>query len=129
EAWGPTTVLDAAVGLLPAARRSVVSRTRVRVHLGTAEVLARAVQTRAIGPGEQGLARLILERPLVARGGDRFVLRSFSPVTTIGGGTVLDPQPLRRPGRLRHRRIALAQQPAERLAAWVEEAGLVGLHA
>ena len=129
EGWIATTVLDAAIELLPAARKPVVSRTRVRVHLGTAEVLARAVQTRAIGPGEQGLARFILERPLVARGGDRFVLRSFSPVTTIGGGTVLDPHPPRRPGRLRQRRIALAQQPAERLAAWVEEAGLFGLNA
>ena len=129
EGWKATTVLDAAIELLPAASKPVVSRTRVRVHLGTAEVLARAVQTRAIGPGEQGLARFILERPLVARGGDRFVLRSFSPVTTIGGGTVLDPQPPRRPGRLRQRRIALGQQPAELLAAWVEEADLSGLNA
>ncbi|HEX9280790.1 MAG TPA: SelB C-terminal domain-containing protein, partial [Gemmatimonadales bacterium] len=129
EGWAATTVLDAAVELLPAARKPVVSRTRVRVHLGTAEVLARAVQTRAIGPGEQGLARFILERPLVARGGDRFVLRSFSPVTTIGGGVVLDPYPPRRPGRLRQRQLAAAQSAAERLAAWVGEAGLAGLRA
>ncbi len=129
EGWAATTVLDAAVELLPAARRPVVSRTRVRVHLGTAEVLARAVQTRAVGPGEQGLARFILERPLVARGGDRFVLRSFSPVTTIGGGVVLDPYPPRRPGRLRQRQIATAQSAAERLAAWAGEAGLAGLRA
>ena len=129
EGWAATTVLDAAVELLPAARRSVVSRTRVRVHLGTAEVLARAVQTRAVGPGEQGLARFILERPLVARGGDRFVLRSFSPVTTIGGGVVLDPYPPRRPGRLRQRQIATSQSAAERLAAWAGEAGLAGLRA
>src|SRR6266480_3664653 len=129
EGWAATTVLDAVVELLPAARKPVGSRTRVRVHLGTAEVLARAVQTRAIGPGEQGLARFILERPLVARGGDRFVLRSFSPVTTIGGGVVLDPYPPRRPGRLRQRQIAAAQSAAERLAAWVGEAGLAGLRA
>src|SRR5881396_248843 len=124
EGWAATTLLDVAVELLPAAKKPLVSRTRVRVHLGTAEVLARAVQTRAIGPGEQGLARFILERRLVARGGDRFVLRSFSPVTTIGGGVVLDPSPPRRPGRLRQRRLTVTQSAAERLAAWAGEAGL-----
>src|SRR5205814_602403 len=49
-----------------------------------------------IEPGGRGLARLALESPLVARGGDRLVLRSYSPVTTIGGGRVLDPAPPRR---------------------------------
>src|SRR5207245_464186 len=78
------------------------------------------------GPGERGLVRLVLERPLVARGGDRFVLRSFSPVTTIGGGVVLDPFPAPRP-RLRQRRIAAEQAPAGRLAAFAAEAGLGGL--
>src|SRR2546426_12305622 len=86
-------MLDAAVELLPTARRPITARTRVRVHLGTAEVLARVVQVRSIGPGERGLVRLVLERPLVARGGDRFVLRAFSPVTTIRGGGGLDPFP------------------------------------
>src|SRR5204862_2322525 len=129
--WAATSTLDVALELLPSAppRKPLVARSRIRVHLGTAEVLGRVAQVRGIGPGDSGLARLLLERPLVARGGDRFVVRSFSPVTTIGGGEVLDPQPPRRPGRLRHRRIALAQQPAERLAAWVEEAGLFGLNA
>jgi len=127
EGWRATTVLDAAVELLPTARKPVGSRTRVRVHLGTAEVLARVVQTRAISPGESGLARLLLERPLVARGRDRFVLRSFSPVTTIGGGVVLDPFPPRRPARLRQRRLAVTQAPAERLQILADEAGLSGV--
>jgi len=129
EGWRATGVLDVAVELLPTARKPVGSRTRARVHLGTAEVLARVVQTRTIGPGERGLARLLLERPLVARGGDRFVLRSFSPVTTIGGGVVLDPFPPGRPSRLRQRRLLLTQAPAERLQVWAEEAGLSGLAA
>src|SRR5437667_3241312 len=115
-------MLDAAVELLPTARRPITARTRVRVHLGTAEVLARVVQVRSIGPGERGLVRLVLERPLVARGGDRFVLRSFSPVTTIGGGVVLDPFPAPRP-RLRQRRIAAEQAPAGRLAAFAGGGG------
>ena len=124
--WRATTLIDVAAELLPTARKPVTSRTRVRVHLGTAEVLARAVQTRAIAPGERGVARLVLETPVVARGGDRFVLRSFSPVTTIGGGVVLDPfAPART--RLRRRRLAVEQGPEARLGVLAVEAGLMGL--
>src|SRR5204863_6782522 len=124
--WRATMMLDAAVELLPVARKPIASRTRLRVHLGTAEVLARVVQVRSIGPGERGLAGLVLETPLVARGGDRFVLRSFSPVTTIGGGVVLDPFPAPRP-RLRQRRLAAEQSALERLQVLAQEAGLAGL--
>src|SRR5438128_2955315 len=124
--WQATKLIDVAAELLPTARKPVASRTRVRVHLGTAEVLARAVQTPAIAPGERGLARLVLETAVVARGGDRFVLRSFSPVTTIGGGVVLDPFPPPRT-RLRRRRVALEQGPAARLGVLAVEAGLMGL--
>ena len=126
SSWQATDLIDVAAELLPTARRALASRTRVRVHLGTAEVLARAVQTPAIAPGERGLARLVLETPLVARGGDRFVLRSFSPVTTIGGGVVLDPFPPPRT-RLRRRRVALEQGPAARLGVLAAEAGLMGI--
>ncbi len=124
--WHATRLLDVAAELLPTARKPLASRTRVRVHLGTAEVLARAIQTLAIAPGQRGLARLVLETPLVARGGDRFVLRSFSPVTTIGGGVVLDPFPPART-RLRRRRVAVEQGPAVRLGVFAVEAGLMGL--
>ena len=124
--WAATTTLDVALELLPGARKPLAVRSRIRVHLGTAEVLGRVAQVRSIAPGETGLARLLLERPLVARGGDRFVVRSFSPVTTIGGGVVLDPFPPKRP-RVSERGLA-AQQPAgERLARFVEEAGLGGV--
>jgi selenocysteine-specific elongation factor len=124
--WRATTLLDTEVELLPAARKPIASRTRVRVHLGTAEVLARLVQTRAIAPGARGPARLLLETPLVARGGDRFVLRSFSPVTTIGGGTVLDPFPTRGT-RLRRRGLSGDQTVLERLGLLAREAALSGL--
>ena len=124
--WQATELIDVAAELLPTARKPLASRTRVRVHLGTAEVLARAVQTPAIGPGQRGMARLKLETPVVARGGDRFVLRSFSPVTTIGGGVVLDPfSPPHT--RLRRRRLSLEQVPAARLGVLAVEAGLMGL--
>jgi len=126
--WQATKLIDVAVELLPTARKPVAPRTRVRVHLGTAEVLARAVQTAAIAPGQRGVARLVLETPVVARSGDRFVLRSFSPVTTIGGGVVLDPFAPPRT-RLRRRRVAAEQSPAARLGVLAAEAGLMGLAA
>jgi len=94
--WQSTTALDVRLQLLPSAPRALTSRTRVHLHLGTAELLARVMPQGAIEPGGSGLARLACEAPLVARGGDRFVLRSYSPVTTIGGGVVLDPLPPRR---------------------------------
>jgi selenocysteine-specific elongation factor len=124
--WAATTTLDVSLEMLPAARKPLVARARVRIHLGTAEVLGRVAQVRVIAPGETGLARLLLERPLVARGGDRFVVRSFSPVTTIGGGVVLDPFPPKRP-RVSERGLSAGQPPAERLARLVEEAGLAGV--
>lgn len=126
--WASVGILDAEVELLPAAPRPLQPRTRIRVHLGTAEVLARVSQAPPILPGTRGRVRLVLERPVVARGGDRFVIRSFSPVTTIGGGIVLDPTPPKRP-RLPERQLNTRQSPSERLAAWLAEAGLAGVHA
>ena len=96
--WAATSALDAEVVLDGKAPRTLGPRTRVRLLLGTAEVMARALPRAPVAPGETGLVRLKLETPLVARAGDRFVLRSYSPVTTIGGGRVLDPYPPRRGG-------------------------------
>ena len=93
-AWEPTRVLDVVLGLdrgLPISRR-----TRLRLHLGTAEVPCWASPRGGIAPGGSGLARLTLDRPIVARGGDRFVVRTTSPAAVVGGGIVLDPLPERR---------------------------------
>jgi selenocysteine-specific elongation factor len=94
--WAAASALDVEISLESSSPRPLTSRNRVRVLLGTAEVMARVLPRSPIGPGETGLARLSLERSLVARTEDRFVLRSYSPVTTIGGGRVLDPVPHRR---------------------------------
>lgn len=125
--WRPTNRVDAAVELLRSAPRPLTARTRVRVHLGTAEVLARVTPVEAVTPGGRGVIRLALEEPFVARGGDRFVIRSYSPVATIGGGSVIDPYPPEAPQRLRQRRLPLEASPADRLAGWVREARLPGL--
>lgn len=95
--WTATSAIDVEVRLQPDAARPLTSRTRVRLLIGTAEVMGRVRLHTSIAPGEVGLARLSLEAPIVARAEDRFVLRSFSPVSTIGGGRVLDPLPPKRP--------------------------------
>src|SRR5258708_1667804 len=69
DGWRATTLLDAAVELLPAARKPLASRTPVRVHLGTAEVLPRVVQVAGIPPASSRLARLVLASPLAGRRG------------------------------------------------------------
>jgi len=86
-------VMDAQVELIPSARRPLAQLSRIRVHLGTLEVMARVYPRRPIVPGGQGFARLVLEAAMVARGCDRLVLRSYSPVEVIGGGWVVDPAP------------------------------------
>jgi selenocysteine-specific elongation factor len=96
EPWTETAALDVLLSLLPSAGRALAARTRVHLHLGTAEVLARVYPRSPLAPGGEVMARIALEAAVVARGGDRFVLRSYSPVTTIGGGRVLDPLPPRR---------------------------------
>lgn len=95
EGWRPTNAIDALVELVPDAA-PVRRRLRVRFHLGTAEVMARLYPREEIAAGGTGLVRVAFESPVLARGGDRFVLRSYSPVRTIGGGRVLDPLPPRR---------------------------------
>jgi selenocysteine-specific elongation factor len=92
-----STLVDSTFELLPDAPRAVKTRTRVRFHVGTSEIMARALllDQAELAPGETAFARFRLEAPLVARPGDRFVVRSYSPIVTIGGGTLLDVDPPR----------------------------------
>jgi selenocysteine-specific elongation factor len=114
--WQLTSALDVAIDLQPTAPRALTPRTRVRVHLGTAEVMARVGTVGSIPPGGRGSARLALESPLLARGGDRIVLRWFSPVSTIGGGVVLDPAP---PSGSRAADLSGIRELSERLFALI----------
>jgi len=85
--------------LLPQAPRPLKHRSRIRFHHGTAEVMARIslVQPQdEIAPGGTGLVLLRLEQPAVLKFRDRFIVRSYSPMATIGGGLVLDSHPDRR---------------------------------
>jgi selenocysteine-specific elongation factor len=92
----PTQAIDVRVQLLVSAPRPLRSRQRVRVHIGAAEVLARVRVLEPGGeikPGQIGFAQLRTETPIVGVLGDRFILRSYSPQLTIGGGLILDAFP------------------------------------
>jgi selenocysteine-specific elongation factor len=124
-AWEPTDRMRAQVTVLDDAAMVLGPRTRVQLHLGTTSVPVRVVAAGgALEPGASASARVVLEQPLVARAGDRFVLRALSPARTIGGGVVSDPRPA-------HRRVrpwpADAVDPASRLALMLAESGPAGV--
>lgn len=79
--------------LLASAANPLVSGARVHLHTGTSEVIGRAVllDRDELAPGETCYIRFRSEGPLVVGWGDRFIIRSYSPVFTIGGGAVVDP--------------------------------------
>jgi selenocysteine-specific elongation factor len=87
----PARRLDARVTLLGPAR-PLKSRARVHFHQGTAEAIAEMVLlgSNELAPGASAFAQLRLEKPVLLLPGDRFILRQFSPVETIGGGVALD---------------------------------------
>ncbi len=124
SAWTPAVVLRADMTLLAAAA-PLTARSRVRFHLGTFDVGARVICV--AGPlraGETRPVRIALDSPVVARGGDRFVMRLPSPVGTIGGGTITDAAPPRR--RVRPFE-ATGLDAQARLARMLDEAGTTGI--
>jgi len=91
----PSIRLDVYIDYLKNNAKSLKNRTLTRLHTGTSEIIARVIliEKDELAPGEKGFAQLILEKKDVVVAGDRFVLRSYSPITTIGGGLIIDPLP------------------------------------
>lgn len=131
----PTQAIDARVRLLREAPRSLRSRQRLRVHIGAAEVLARVRVLEPGGeikPGQNGFVQLRTEAPIVGVLGDRFILRSYSPQVTVGGGLILDAFPPKHRSRemaaARARLNSLAEGGRrEQLAGFVTAADRGGL--
>ncbi len=123
-AWRETDVLRADVALLDDAA-SLGVRTRVRFHLGTSEVGARLISAGGrVEAGAIRAVRIALDAPIVARAGDRFVLRSASPAMTVGGGIITDPQP---PSRRAKPWPSAGAAATERLGWIAAECGALGL--
>ncbi|MBE0448117.1 MAG: selenocysteine-specific translation elongation factor [Actinobacteria bacterium] len=93
----PTHMFDGQLKLLESAPRELKNRTRVRLHHGTSEVLGRIVLTdrEVLNPGESAFVQMRLESPIVPKYNDNFVIRSYSPIQTIGGGRILDSHPVK----------------------------------
>lgn len=131
--WPGSTVLTARIRVLPRGDWALERNQRVRLHLGTAEVMARVVLLGrdALLPGEAGWAQLRLEAPLAARGRQPFVLRSYSPVVTFAGGVVAEPHPPKRRARTDPPEALLADvlegAPEAAVAAALALAGAAGL--
>jgi selenocysteine-specific elongation factor len=131
----PTKRVDAAADYLAAAPRPLKNRTRIRFHSGTAEVMgeARVLGAEELAPGQSGFIQLLLDEPVVLFPHDRYVLRSYSPVDTIGGGEILDNLPPRRKraDAAVAERLKVLQQadPGRALTLFCKEAGLKGLSA
>lgn len=90
-----TMMLDVKVKLLEDIPKIIENRSRVRLYIGTQEILCRIVllDKEELSPGENAYAQLRLEESTVAKRGDKFILRFYSPMFTIGGGEVLEANP------------------------------------
>ena len=93
-----TDLLDVKLKVLEDSMRILTNHERLHLYTGTSEILCRAVllDKEQIGPGEEGLVQLRLEEEIAVKRGDRFVVRFYSPMETIGGGIVLEPNPMRK---------------------------------
>jgi len=123
---------DVSLSLLPSAK-PLKDRARVHLHAYTAETVAEVILNgqKQIGPAQTSLAQLRLSDPVLLLPGDRFIVRQFSPVVTIGGGVVLDASPLARKVVVEDRILFLEKMdkgsPEEALAARIARRGKSGL--
>lgn len=90
-----TSLLDVKLQILESSDRVITNRTRLHLFTGTSEILCRAVllDKEELGPGECGYVQLRLEEEIAVRRGDKFVVRFYSPMETIGGGVILEANP------------------------------------
>lgn len=91
----PSFMMDVSLHYLKSNKKPLKNRTRVRFHTGTSEILGNVILLNAdeIHPGDTALAQMRLDTPTALIREDRFVIRSYSPVMTIGGGWIIDPIP------------------------------------
>jgi len=93
----PTYMFDARIELLPGDYSPLLTGSSVHLHIGTAEVTARAIplDSKSVSPGDEAVIQLRFGEKLAVSAGDRFILRNATQEFTIGGGEVLDPHPLK----------------------------------
>ena len=129
----PSYMIDVSINYLSSNKKPLKNRTRARFHTGTSEVLGIVVliDREELLPGETALAQMRLDLPVTVIKDDHFVIRSYSPVRTIGGGSVLNPIPQK------HKRFRsdvieglsglMAHDPEEIISYHVKESGYRGV--
>jgi selenocysteine-specific elongation factor len=129
----PSYMVDVSLHYLASCAKPAKNRTRVRFHTGTSEILGNLIllESDEIKPGESTVAQLRLDTPVALVKGDHYVVRSYSPVRTIGGGQVLNPIPPKHK-RLRPETIAglkgiLTSPPEGLIALHAEASGAAGV--
>jgi selenocysteine-specific elongation factor len=128
----PTRRVSVKLNLLPSAK-PLRDGARLHLHAYTAETIAEVtlLGTKQLQPGQSGLARLRFDDSMLVLPGDRFIVRQFSPVITIGGGTVLDAlEPVRRmkaEERLALVRALESASAPDMLMARISRPGMYGL--
>jgi len=127
----PSSRLDIYMKYLAGSGKKLKNRTLVRFHTGTSETISRIIlpDREEIDPGEETYAQVIPQTPVVAMSGDRFVIRSYSPVTTIGGGEIIDPlaKKYRKHTHADEEERLLRGTADEKTAIILERAGLDGI--
>jgi selenocysteine-specific elongation factor len=132
DTFRSTSRVDALLSLLPSAK-PLKDGARVHFHAYTTETIAetRLYGSKQLKPGDEAYAQLRFAEPMLLLPGDRFIVRQFSPVVTIGGGVVLDASPLTRKQRaddaIAFLNIMRHGSPAQVLAARVARRGALGL--
>ncbi len=93
-----TMMLDVKINLLKSSKRIVENRSRLHLYTGTSEILCRIVllDKEQLTPGESCYAQLRLEEEVAVRRGDKFIVRFYSPMETVGGGEIIEPVPLKK---------------------------------
>ncbi len=126
-------MLDVSLHFLSSNKKSVKNRTRVRFHTGTSEVLGNLVllDREELAPGETTVVQLRLDSPVAIVKDDKFVIRSYSPVRTIGGGHVLNPIPRKhkrfKPEVIEGLKGLVDHLPEETISYHVDESGYQGV--
>lgn len=128
-----TRVIDAECTLLKSISKPLKNRVPVRFHTGTAEIICRIVlmDRDILNPGDTAFIQFRLTEPASVLPEDRFVIRSYSPVMTIGGGRILDAEPFRHKrlsaGTIRHFEQLASSDPRQKLDAILDMAGPFGI--
>jgi len=129
----PTYMVDVVLDLLPSAPRKLKNRAKVRFHTGTSEIISTVVllDKDELTRGETCYAQIRLDEPTTVLKGDRYVLRSYSPVRTIGGGEVLSALPKKKKrfsdAVLSEMKILQAGEPKEIIELFVSSGRFQGV--